>query len=301
MPLLTVEYRPDVAAIFGTTGLNGFRVRIPLEIIPDSNIDISVLSETGEHLKDSPLRVGRDSLPRPTRSHRTPHECVLFMHIQKTSGTAFREAISANFSRSECLYVYPMPPGIWHEEFHKIPAQQIRNCKCIAGHFVFGLDRKLAAPCVYTTIVRDPVARVASHYDHMIRNESEEIRSQSGGKLSLHEVLEARMSAELDNLIVRCFSGRGARHCPPGMIGPDAYEAAVENLEHFRFVGHQERSEEGWRRMQRMFDWRNGSLERVNVGRARNGEFDRRTRMAIEHHCKFDIMLHRRILSRWPV
>src|SRR5215470_2045133 len=98
MQILTVEYRPDIATTFGNEGLNGFRIKIPTEFVSDTPVEISVVSEAGDHL-----------------IHNDHESCLLFMHIQKTSGTAFREAIIANYRRSELLFVYPSAPGVWHE------------------------------------------------------------------------------------------------------------------------------------------------------------------------------------------
>src|SRR4029077_19038614 len=143
------------------------------------------LSAAGEHLTKSPFRVGRDLLMPPARNHADHEGCLLFMHIQKTSGTAFRDAISANYRRSELLFVYPDPPGVWHEGFQRIPEPQRKSFKCITGHFVFGIHNALDGPSTYVTILRDPVIRVVSNYYHLVSSQSPEIRTPRGDVLSL--------------------------------------------------------------------------------------------------------------------
>jgi len=301
MQILTVEYRPDIATTFGNEGLNGFRIKIPTEFVSDTPVEISVVSEAGDHLIHSPFRVGGDLLMAPPELNHDDHEsCLLFMHIQKTSGTAFREAIIANYRRSELLFVYPSAPGVWHEAFHKIPYAQRNGFRCVTGHFVFGIHKKIEAPSTYVTVLRDPVARVVSNYYHLMRNQSLEVRSFQGDVLSLQEVLAKQATAELDNLIVRCFSGNGARQCPPGMVGLDAYKLAVENLKYFRFVGHREASEDAWQSLRQMFGWRKGELRKANVGQAVDYDLSRQTRLAIEHYCRYDIMFYEYVLTRWP-
>jgi hypothetical protein len=294
---LTVDYRPDVALAFGTQGMNGFRLRIPPDLLQTNEVFVSIMSQAGSHLTNSPLRVGRHFLiTRPPRSLEDQKDCLCFMHIQKTAGTAFREAIAQQYSASERLYVYPTPPGIWHHHFERIPPAQKKGVRYVAGHFVFGIHAELGIPSRYVTVIRDPVTRIVSHYHHLVRSQSEQIRSH-GLVRSLEDILETQDVAELDNLMVRCFSGNGARQCPAGMVGRDAYELAIHNLKHFCFIGHQEKSEQAWIGLQQMFGWQSGPLRRLNVANTTTLSVSERTRRAIERYCKFDVMLYGKILS----
>jgi hypothetical protein len=300
-PLMTIgtfEYRPEVAAAFGNQGMNGFRFQLPAHVLNETVVDVSVVSEAGDHLSGSPMRSASDVLQSGSeRVHRRDEPCVLFIHIPRTSGTAFREAIEPNYPGSQRLYYYPTPPGIWHERFETLPARQRRSFKFVAGHFVFGLHEKIDAPCEYITMVRDPVERVISNYCLAVRNKPETITSSSGEILTLEEVLEQQLLAELDNLTVRCFGGYGGMTCPAGRLGREAYDVAVENTKHFRFIGHQDRSEEAWSHLRQMFGWQRGALRRVNAGQPLHHEFSRRTRIAIEHYCRYDIEFYKKILT----
>jgi hypothetical protein len=281
--------------------MNGFRFEIPNQWLEASELSLSVLSETGIHLTNSPLRLDRGLIfSRPAKRYLDQRECLFFMHIQKTGGTAFREAIAPNYPGSARLYIYPTPPGIWRDHIQRIPPRQKKHLRYITGHFVFGLHRDIDIPSTYATVVRNPIARLASNYQHLLREQPRQISIESR-ILTLEQVLERQTVAELDNLIVRCFSGNGARQCPAGMIGLEAYELAVENLKYFQFIGHQERSSEAWRRLQKIFGWRSGALGRVNVAETGHFQVTERARTVIQHYCKFDLMLYNEILSRWPI
>jgi hypothetical protein len=277
--------------------MNGFRFQLAEDVLSDPVVDVSVVSETGDHLIHSPFRVASSALQAgPERAHRGHETCVLFMHIPRTSGTAFRRAIEPNYAGSERIYYYPTPPGIWHERFETLPARQLASFKIVVGHFVFGVHSKINAPCEYVTVVRDPVTRVISNYCFAVRNKPAEITSSRHAILTLEEVLERQILAELDNLTVRCFGGYGERKCPAGMLGPEAYEAAVENAQRFRFIGHQQRSEAAWTCLRRIFGWQRGTLERLNAGRPEDLEISARTRTAIEHYCRYDIQFYNEVL-----
>ncbi len=295
MTIGTFEYRPDVAMAFGNRGMNGYRFQLPPDLVNESSAEIAILSDTGDQLTHSPLRVTRDALAPPAQAHGAGDPCLLFMHIPRTSGTAFREAIEPNYLRSERAYYYPGPPGIWYEHFEALPAPQRAGFKFVAGHFVFGLHANIDAPCEYVTIVRDPVARVVSNYSFARRYKASDI-TYCSRLLTLEEVLERHTLAELDNLTVRCFGGYGEREAAAGTIGPEAYEAAVENARRFRFIGHQHRSEEAWNCLRRIFGWRRGILNHVNAGRPEDHDISPRTRSAIEHYCRYDIKFYREVL-----
>lgn len=299
MRIATFESRPDVAVAFGNQGMNGFRFQLPAEVLNEPLLAISIQSDEGDHLTNSPLRVARDVLlPGPARGHCGKEPCVLFMHIPRTSGTAFRKAIEPNYPASERLCYYPGPPGIWYERFETLPARQLASFNFIAGHFVFGIHSYIDRSCEYITIIRDPIARVISNYWFAVRNKPGEITSNNGHVFTLEEVLERHMLAELDNLTVRCFGGYGEREARAGALGPEAYDAAVDNAQRFRFIGHQDRSEEAWNCLRRIFGWQRGALEHLNAGHPEDHEVSVRTRTAIEHYCRYDIAFYKDVLLR---
>src|ERR1035437_3188597 len=51
--VLAIEHRADIAKLFGTDGLNGFRVSVPSSFLRSPVVTISIRSEAGTHLGNS--------------------------------------------------------------------------------------------------------------------------------------------------------------------------------------------------------------------------------------------------------
>jgi Sulfotransferase family len=229
----------------------------------------------------------------PERRAIASSETVLFMHIPKTAGTAFREAISGNYKASQIAYLYPDPPGFLACEFGSLPLEQRARFRLVLGHYHYGVHRFLPQKSTYISIVRDPVRRVISHFRYLIEPE----KGPGGAAPSLlAELLERGATVNLDNLMVRCFSGVVKADVPPGQVNRDVYELAVHNLRtSFKFVGYQERSQEAYAALQAQFGWnQRAALEMVNRGGSDDSGFES-VRKTIEHFNRWDCQLYAEI------
>jgi hypothetical protein len=288
---LACQYRADIAAAYRTPGLHGFKVRLPAAEPADADAEISVTCDDGRPLANGvfPLRAeGRQELPRAPGDA----PCVLFMHIQKTAGTAFRDAIVANYSSAETALIYPNPPGFPFWYLLLMPEEQRRNLRCVIGHIAVGIHEKLSQPSEYVTILRDPVKRVISNYRHMCRMRTPPAVTPEGKVVPLETLLESGASVELDNLFTRCFSGS-----LDGTVNQEWYERALANLHRFRFIGHQEQSDASWTELCRLYGWSQGTLGRTNVGSETPMPVSERTLAAIAHYNQYDLMLYQTITS----
>jgi hypothetical protein len=247
----------------------------------------------GVRLPNSPMRV---EVPPPSAV--THSETVLFMHIPKTAGTAFREAIVGNYKASQVAYLYPDPPGFLPCDFGLLPLEQRARFRLVVGHYHYGVHQFLPQKNTYITIVRDPVRRVISHFRYLMEPQ----KGLGGASPSLlAELLERGATVNLDNLMVRCFSGVVKGDVPPGHVNRDVYERAVHNLRtSFKFVGYQECSEQAYRALQAQFGW-NGraALELVNRGSLGDELFES-TRKTIEHFNRWDCQLYAEIRRLFP-
>ncbi len=246
----------------------------------------------GARLSNSPLLI---NIPPQTAAPRA--ETVVFMHIPKTAGTAFREAIVGNYRRSQVAYLYPDPPG-FPCELGSLPLEQRANFQLVLGHFHFGVHHFLPQPATYITIVRDPVSRIISHFRYLIKDEK---GGMNASPALLAELLERRATINLDNLMVRCFSGARKAEVPPGHVNREVYEQALHNLRtSFKFVGYQERSGEAYARLQAEFGWNHrAALELVNRGAGQDPRFEE-VRKTIEHFNHWDCQLYAEIRRVFP-
>jgi Domain of unknown function (DUF4118)/Sulfotransferase family len=249
--------------------------------------------QDGLRLPNSPLRV-----EIPVASGAAASETILFLHIPKTAGTAFREAIVGNYKASQVAYLYPDPPGFLPCDFGSLPLEQRARFRLVIGHYHYGVHQFLPQKSIYCTIVRDPVKRVISHFRYLMEPQKA-LRAASPSLLA--ELLERGATVNLDNLMVRCFSGVVKADVPPGHVNRDVFELAVHNLRtSFKFVGYQEQSRQAYTALQAQFGWnRLAALEVVNRGAADDAGFES-VRKTIEHFNRWDCQLHAEIRRLFP-
>ncbi len=286
---LAVYYRPDVME-------HSFFFDLSECCAPQSSVRVEARFWDGRPLPNSPLIVKMPSKDEPR--HR---ETVLFMHIAKTAGTAFRETMSENYKHSQIAYLYPHPPGLLVSALGLLPLEQRARFRLVMGHFQYGIHEFLPQESTYVTIVRRPVERVVSHYYYLLEMQPE-LALNAGSTMSLVEMLEARRTTDLDNLMVRCFSGVNEFEVPVGHVDRRVYELAVDHLRtRFKFVGYQDRVDEAYAELQKLFDWQaKKSLEIVNRGARSGAEIDEATRKAIEHWNQWDCKLYSEIRELFP-
>lgn len=287
--VLPVHYRPDI-------GKHCFYFDLTQVCGPNPAVRVDVKFCDGRLLPNSPLIVSI-----PARCESGPPETILFMHIAKTAGTAFREALEENYKQSEIAYIYPDPPGFLYENLRPLPLEQRRAFRLVIGHFQYGIHDYFPQPWTYVSIVREPVSRIVSHYRYSLERHPEGAHDKDS-PASLVEALERCTTVNLDNLMVRCFSGVDEKDVLPGKIDGDVYALAVEHLRNsFSFVGHQERSNQAYAALHERFHWKSRRvLAPVNKSGLSGGRDYEPARAAIEHFNRWDCRLYAEICRLFP-
>jgi hypothetical protein len=133
-----------------------------------------------------------------------------FIHIPKTGGTSLRAAVfnidrSAGwtlpiYSDAERLRALSLAPHLDHQTL-------------FFGHFSFGIHDLFKDPLPeYVTVLREPVSRVVSLYNHHRRIENSPYhRLINSQKMSLLDFVESCVSAETNNEIIRNLTARYGR------------------------------------------------------------------------------------------
>ncbi len=286
--LLPVHYRPDI-------GRHCFYFDLSRSCAPNPAARVDVKFSDGRLLPNSPLILNIPACCEP------PTDAILFMHIAKTAGTAFREAIEENYKQSEIAYLYPDPPGFLYENLGLLPLEQRRAFRLVIGHFQYGVHDFLPQPWTYITIVREPVSRIISHYRYALEMQPNSASGKDSAA-ALVEALERHTTVNLDNLIVRCFSGVDEKDVPPGAVNAEVYALAVDHLRTaFSFVGHQERANQAYEVLHRRFNWKSRStLPGVNKSRLSGERSYESVRAAIEHFNRWDCRLYAEICQLFP-
>lgn len=292
-----VYYRPDVAASMNCSGRHGFYVDLSEYTSTEKETVVEVRFSEPKLLANCPVQARF----RPRAERRPP--TVLFMHIPRTAGTAFRDAITCNYKQAEIAYLYPDPPGFLVEDLSLLPLPQRRGFHLVIGHFRYGVHAWLPQESVYATIVRHPLSRVISQYLFLGHTQPDRV-TENGLRLQLEEALELKNSVDFDNAMVRYFGGIDDKEVPPGMVNRGAYELAVHHLHtRFSYVGHQEAAQESYRALRERFNWiAKRELEPLNLAtEAVSLMHDENLRKVVEYYNPWDYLLYEEVLRLFPI
>jgi hypothetical protein len=163
---------------------------------------------------------------------------LIFVHIPKTAGSSLTNTIYTQYNPTEVF-------SLDNPALNKV-SQINKNTKCLLGHNRFGQHKELG-PCIYITMLRDPIERVISHYYYL----KYILNYEHIGKYSLGEF------AQLD-----LFSNMQTQFITGGK--PDL-EQAINNLKTFAFFGITEMYNESLFLMKKTFGWENIHYSKVNV------------------------------------
>lgn len=291
-----VYYRPDVESNLHSSGSYGFYADLSGRVATEKEAVVEAVVGNGQRLQNSPQQT-----TIPARAAE-PVPAVLFMHIPKTAGIAFREAITANYRESQVAYLYGTAPGFLTQDLRRLPLEQRRDLRFVAGHFRYGVHDDLPQESLYITIAREPAARMLSHYAFLKETQPALLR-QGSRILELEELLERKPHVHFDNELVRHFGGVDDREFPAGSVNHELYRKALYYLRTgFTFIGHQEYSAQAYASLRQRFGWSaRPELEVVNAGGGRADSAERtKIRKAMEKYNPWDCELYEEILRVFP-
>lgn len=222
-----------------------------------------------------------------------PNSCIsvasplIFMHNPKTGGMSMFTAFTALWG-TDIADLYDVSARNLRVAEQAV---QDKSKALYSGHYAFGLHQWLDRPAYYASVLREPVSRVVSLYHYcqpMLKAYRERLQKIGGdmaklaqqpkvsdfyldfepwltGEMSA-ETFFASPSAELDNGMVRRFSGYGLNRaaCPDS-----ALEQAKQNIEqYFSVVGLLERYPETLQLMAATFKLPTLNQNHVNANKA---------------------------------
>jgi hypothetical protein len=256
------HYRPDVVShVNAKGGKHGFA--IPRTALPPYKETVEVCDQQGQPLENGKVQL-REAWTPPNNS--VPGN--LFLHIQKTAGTAFRSVLSCLFSLGETCWVYPDPLHfVTMDEFAQLPLPQRSHFRLVMGHLFHSFGMHIPPPMRFSTVLRDPVERVKSHFWHH-RIQSGRYHVSDGLRIPWYAVASEGLTDEFDNLQIRVIASASSSDIPLHGILRPALERAISNLdESFDFVGRSESALEDVQLLCRLYGRPAVSLRRENERR----------------------------------
>jgi hypothetical protein len=193
---------------------------------------------------------------------------LIFLHIPKNAGRTFEAILERQYPVEAIYDIYGYGRAITDgvERLRTMPEEEKRRIRLIKGHYQYGLDEFLPQKVAYLTFLRDPVARVISHYHYVSRDLNHPLNRVVRDKnMSLADYVASGLSLELNNGQVRLLSGREHEsafgHCPAELL-----ELAMEHMENnFSVVGLVERFDESLVLMGLKLGWQSLWYHKRNV------------------------------------
>ncbi len=260
-----------------------------------------VVSPAGQALEIAPR-----ALPPGDR------ELLFFLHVPKTGGISLTAVLDAHYGEGAILQVQD-----WREAeglIAEMSVVELARIRCARGHYWFGpgdraIHDRLAVDPVVITVMRDPVARTVSAYQHVMRWSEHWLREVlglgEGETMPLLDFVEhPETQGEIVNLQTRLMVGMVPGNLPPLDAGVDLdvpladeelLGVAKARLDSFAWVGLTERMEESVRLLSAMIGWEPvGELPELNVNPVPSAQVEvpAETRAAILERTALDSELY---------
>ncbi|WP_448871328.1 sulfotransferase family 2 domain-containing protein [Desulfobulbus propionicus] len=179
-------------------------------------------------------------------------EQIIFLHIPKTAGTTLREIVYAQYAVDRITPIYRDERFMDMETFSQLPPEKKDAADIFIGHFAYGFHQHLSGnrPYKYATMLRHPIARGLSLYNHLKNLQF------AGSEISFSELLKNKGS-QFRNNQSRYIAGWGTQKM---------LETAIQNIEKdFLFVGITERFNESLLLASHDLGWQLKPYKRRNV------------------------------------
>ena len=245
---------------------------------------------------------------------------LIFMHLPKTGGMSMFTGFCKEYG-TNIADMYNMTSA------NVQPATQViqdPNICVYSGHFSFGLHEWFSRPAYYASVIRNPVDRVLSLYFYIVQYKMVIKRMAESRQMKLADLFRSKTapdyyedylawiegeenldlfldspSAELDNGMVRRFTGLGLSKAP---CSDEALQKAKENIEqYFSAVGVLEQYPKTLELLRETFQWPWLQEYRVNVGpkTRQKPEVADHLKKRIETMNRLDVALYEWIVDRF--
>ena len=227
---------------------------------------------------------------------------LIFIHIMKAAGTSFNAVLEQQFKADKIYSSYGVDLGEFERTFCQLTAEEQSNIELIRGHMIFGFHSFLPRAATYITLVRNPIDRVVSHYNYIMRRpEHPHHAIFKKEKLGLLEFAKSTWDPidTASNIQTRYIAG----DLLSDPLSSTLLVKAKENLvKYFPVIGIAERFDESILLMQRAFGWKYTRCFYPLLNMRRRNEvngLDIKVKDAILEKNQLDVQLYELCLGRF--
>jgi hypothetical protein len=226
----------------------------------------------------------------PSQYQLKPDDVLYFSHIPKTAGMTFRTIMEDQF------HCHEICPATLNKHMDSIPLEQMRNYRLFRGHLGF-IDIPKLIPgkrLINVNILREPVARVVSHYDY-IRRTPTDPRYDSVKNATLEEFTEKLNLGKFGKNMQTYRVAKIAQFDIDRFTPEEMLEIAKQSLDQFAFVGILEKFQESLFLLSYIFGWKpiyNSRKENASKKPKTKAELSPQTLEIIQAQTQLDRVLY---------
>jgi hypothetical protein len=187
----------------------------------------------------------------PRQYNLKEEEVLYYSHIPKTAGMTFRTIVEDQFPCHEIC------PATLNEQILNVPMEDMPRFRLFRGHLGYTNIHTLVPGkrIINVNVLREPVARVISHYDY-IRRTPTDPRYDSIKDISLEDFAEKLTLGKLGKNMQTYHVAKVARFHLADLTPEETLEVAKESLDQFAFVGILEKFQDSLFLLSYIFGWK---------------------------------------------
>ena len=187
----------------------------------------------------------------PAQYNLKDEDVLYFSHIPKTAGMTFRTIVEDHFHCDEIC------PATLNAHVAKIPQEDLQRYRLFRGHLGFiNLPELLPGKnVVNVTVLREPIARVISHYDY-IRRMPKDPHYPAVKDMTLAEFAQKLTAGKVGKNIQTYHVAKAFKFSLEDLSPAETLELARNSLDTFAFVGLVERFQDSLFLLSYIFGWK---------------------------------------------
>ena len=226
----------------------------------------------------------------PNQYNLQTNDVLYFSHIPKTAGMTFRTIVADHFHSDEIC------PATLNAQLAQLPPEELAKYRLFRGHLGFiNLPELLPGKnIVNVTVLREPVARVISHYEY-IRRMPGDPHYPAVKDMTLEEFAYKLTAGKVKKSIQTYHVAKTLRFDLDSLTPLEILEVAKESLDQFAFVGLVERFQDSLFLLSYIFGWKpiiNTRKENVAKAKKSYDEIPTSALEAIKENTQLDYELY---------